>query len=79
MGFKEIASSILEINLEDITEELSPKTNRAWTSLKQVKLIAAVEKEYGIKFTFKEMKQLKNMKMFAEILKEKGIEVNLFE
>lgn len=78
MNFKEIISKNLELNQEEVTMELSPQNNSEWTSLKQVRLITALENEYGIKFTFKEMKQLKNIASFVAVLKEKGIEVESF-
>ncbi len=79
MDFKELVADILEINVEEVVLGLSPQNNPEWTSLKQVKLIAAIEKKYGVKFSFKEMKQLKSMKMYVDILQKKGVEVNLSE
>lgn len=79
MDFNELVADILEINVEEVVLGLSPQNNPEWTSLKQVKLIAAIEKKYGVKFSFKEMKQLKSMKMYVDILQRKGIEVNLSE
>lgn len=79
MDFNELVANILEIDIEEVVLELSPQNNPEWTSLKQIKLIEAVEKEYGVKFSFKEMKQLKSMKMYVDILQTKGIEVSLSE
>ena len=79
MNFNEIVADILDIDIEEVVLELSPQNNPEWTSLKQIKLIEAVEKEYGVKFSFKEMKQLKSLKMYVDILQTKGIEVSLSE
>lgn len=79
MDFNELVANILEIDIEEVVLELSPQNNPEWTSLKQIKLIEAVEKEYGVKFSFKEMKQLKSMKMYVDILQTKGIEASLSE
>ena len=79
MDFNELVADILDIDIEEVVLELSPQNNPEWTSLKQIKLIEAVEKEYGVKFSFKEMKQLKSMKMYVDILQTKGIEVSLSE
>ena len=68
MDFNELVANILEIDIEEVVLELSPQNNPEWTSLKQIKLIKAVEKEYGVKFSFKEMKQLKNMKMYFQYI-----------
>ena len=79
MNFNELVADILDIDIEEVVLELSPQNNPEWTSLKQIKLIEAVEKEYGVKFSFKEMKQLKSLKMYVDILQTKGIEVSLSE
>ena len=79
MDFNELVADILDIDIEEVVLELSPQNNPEWTSLKQIKLIEAVEKEYGVKFSFKEMKQLKSLKMYVDILQTKGIEVSLSE
>lgn len=79
MDFNELVADILEIDIEEVVLGLSPQNNPKWTSLKQIKLISAIEKKYGIKFSFKDMKQLKSMKKYLDILQTKGIEVSLSE
>ena len=79
MDLNELVANVLEINIKEVVLEMSPQNTPEWTSLKQIKLISEIEQNYGIKFSFKEMKQLKSMKMYVDILQAKGIEVSLSE
>ena len=43
-----------------------------WDSLEHIRLIAAVEREFGIKFTMKEVSAMKNVGEMMEIITERG-------
>lgn len=76
---KEIVADILKISDTDIPEDLSPQNFPEWTSLKHVKLITTIEDAYKVKFTFKEVKSLKNLAAFITVLKSKGVGNEIFE
>lgn len=77
MNLSDIISKIIGISKDEITEETSPVTVEDWTSMKQLMLISAVQEACNVKFTFKEMKQLRSAGAFLEILTKKGIQVKL--
>ncbi len=72
MKLSAVISQVIGIEKDEITEESSPYTIGKWTSLKQLTLISAVESVYNVKFTLNEMKQLRNVGAFLEILQKKG-------
>ena len=43
-----------------------------WDSLEHIRLIAAVEREFGIKFTMKEVSAMKNVGEMMDIIAERG-------
>ncbi|MEK4516985.1 acyl carrier protein [Paenibacillus sp. FSL H8-0122] len=80
MTLKEIVADILAIpDQETIHEDLSPQNAPEWTSLKHIKLITTIEDTYKVKFTFKEVKSLKNLAAFITVLKSKGVSNGIFE
>ena len=73
MGIKTIFAQILELPEDEITLESSPANVGDWTSLKQIMLISILESEYNIRFSMKEMKELKCVGAFVETIREKGV------
>ena len=43
-----------------------------WDSLEHIRLVAAVEREFGIKFTMKEVSSMKNVGEMMDIISERG-------
>ncbi len=43
-----------------------------WDSLEHIRLIAAVEREFGVKFTMKEVSAMKNVGEMMDIIAERG-------
>lgn len=74
MKIEEIAAKVFELNIEEINDELSPLTCGNWTSLKHLTLIGAIEKEYNVKFSFKDMKKIHNIGSLKQALKERGVD-----
>lgn len=43
-----------------------------WDSLEHIRLIGAVEREFGVKFTMKEVSSMKNVGEMADIIAERS-------
>ena len=43
-----------------------------WDSLEHIRLIAAVEREFGVKFSMKEVSAMKNVGEMIDIIAERG-------
>lgn len=54
-----------------ITRETSAKDIEDWDSLSQIRLTAAIEKSFGIKFAFGELGSLRNIGEMADVICEK--------
>jgi len=59
-------------NLE-YNDSLSPANVPGWTSLQHVKLIAAIEAEFGIHFEWQEMLEIGNAGDILRILQKKNL------
>ena len=59
---------------EDITVDRDTTADdiEDWDSLEHIRLIAAVEREFGVKFTMKEVSSMKNVGEMMDIIAERG-------
>ena len=54
-----------------ITFDTSAKDIEDWDSLSQIRLVAAIEKEFGIKFKFGELNSLRNVGEMIDVINKK--------
>lgn len=73
MKIDKIISDIFKIPIDEVTDDLGPKTTKAWTSLKHFQLITSLEKIFQVRFQKKEIRALKTIKDVKIILQEKGV------
>ena len=61
---------------DDDSIRITPNTTaddiEDWDSLEHIRLIAAVEREFGVKFTMKEVSSMKNVGEMMDIIAERG-------
>ncbi len=59
---------------EDITVDRDTTADdiEDWDSLEHIRLIAAVEREFGVKFSMKEVSSMKNVGEMIDIIAERG-------
>ena len=54
-----------------VTRETSAKDIEDWDSFSQIRLVAAIEKDFKIKFKFGELNSLHNVGEMVDVIKEK--------
>jgi acyl carrier protein len=74
MELRDLIARVIGIDKGVITEETSPATEGKWTSLKHLTLISAVESAYSVRFTISEMRKLRKVGAFLEVLRSKGVQ-----
>jgi len=67
-----IFSSVLKIPPETITDETSPDNTSQWDSLAVIDLVLAIEDEFQVKFTTKEIVAMRNVSLVKKMLRSKG-------
>lgn len=55
-----------------ITFDTSAKDIEDWDSFSQIRLVAAIEKDFGIKFKFGELNSLRNVGEMINVIKQKN-------
>jgi len=68
-------SRIFDVSQRELDENSSPKTLESWDSLNHMKLIAALEEEFGVQFKDEEALEMQSFKLVKFVLSkylEKG-------
>ena len=67
------AADIFELELHQISLELSQETHSDWDSMKMVELISEVEQMYDVQFSLLELTEFTSLGNVVRVLETKGI------
>ena len=65
-----VISQVLNVPLNQITEESSPDSITGWDSLKHMNLVLALEEEFQVQFSEEQIVEMLNVALIIEALKE---------
>ncbi len=65
----------LDVDPATLNDQSSPDTVESWDSLAAVRLVAAVESEFGVSLTAREIMRMRTIGIAREVLREKTIDV----
>lgn len=57
----EIVSELFDLEPGQVTDELTPDDVELWDSLNHLRLVTAVEQEFGVKLTTREIESITNL------------------
>ncbi len=67
-NLRRIFSDILEIAVDAVNDDLSPDSCETWDSLTHVRIITAVEEEFGVSFDTSEIFDMDRFALFVDAL-----------
>lgn len=70
-----VLSRVFGINEVDIHPDLTKADVGSWDSLKQMDLVASLEKEYGITLGIPEIIRMQSVQAILDVLKEQGVDL----
>ena len=70
----EIASMILMVPEEQVTDQTSSDTTDTWDSLNHIALIGALEQEFGVKLPTENFNEAQSISKLKTLLSEHGIQ-----
>lgn len=70
-----VLSRVFGLKEVDIHPDLTKEDVGSWDSLKQMDLVASLEKEYGITLGIPEIIQMQSVRAILEVLKEQGVDL----
>jgi len=69
-----IVSQVINIPVEQLSEDSSPDTVENWDSFQQMNLVLALEEEFNLTFLNEEIVEMLSIKIIIETLKKKDLE-----
>lgn len=57
---REILSDVLDLDPEQITDDFSRDDESGWDSMAHLRLITAIEQAFGLKFTMREIEEIRS-------------------
>ena len=68
----EVFRNVFDDDSINVTRDTTAEDIEDWDSLEHIRLIGAVEREFGVKFTMKEVSTMKNVGEMMDIIAERG-------
>ncbi|MBR0231529.1 MAG: acyl carrier protein [Clostridia bacterium] len=68
----EVFRNVFDDDSINVTRETTADDIEDWDSLEHIRLIGAVEREFGVRFTMKEVSTMKNVGEMMDIIAERG-------
>lgn len=68
-----IVARVMEISVDMVQSDTGPRTLGKWTSLRHVRLIAAVEDAYRIRFLPKEIRSIRSVATLRDLVRAKTV------
>ena len=71
----QLIAAILHIPLNGVVDQLAMSEVETWDSLQHMNLIASLEQEFGVEFTFEEIVSMQSVAVIKNVLRGKGVAV----
>jgi len=71
-ALKQIVSEVLEIDLVEVYDNISPETVEKWDSFNHLVIISAIEERLSIVFTSDDVEKIKNFGELRRIAAKRG-------
>ena len=71
----QLFSEVLEIDVSTLNDESSPDTIEQWDSLGAMHLVVAIEGEFGVQLSTKEIMKMTTIGFARETLRKKGVDI----
>lgn len=69
---EEIVADVLDVPVEEITDDTSPDTTARWDSLQHLNIIMALEEAFQVSFTTDEITQMLSVGIIKILLRERS-------
>ena len=70
---KSVFAEVLGLPITSISDDTSPDNTREWDSVKAIDLALAIEEEFAVRFTTKEIVSMRTVGIVKKVLQAKGI------
>lgn len=70
----ELVAQVLKLRLDEVTDETGAATTAAWTSMRHVQLVVAIEKSYGVRLAPREARSVRSVANVRQVLATHGVQ-----
>ena len=74
-NLEELLAELLQIPVAQVTDDLTMKDLDVWDSLKHMEVIASLEQQFDLQFTFDEIVSMRSVGDIKRVLSKKGVAV----
>lgn len=67
----EIVADVLDLDPAQIDDELTPEDAELWDSLNHLRLVTAVEQEFGVKLSMQEIESIKSLAILRALVAQR--------
>jgi acyl carrier protein len=67
-----LIADILDLNSSDVGPELSRADTAQWDSLNHLRLVTALEEEFGVQLTMDQIVQIQSARHLEQIIQQRG-------
>lgn len=68
---RDIVADVLDVSPDEIGDTFGPETTDRWDSMNHLRMITAIEDEYGIQFSMEEIQSIDSFGMLGRLVSEK--------
>ena len=72
-NLEQLLAELLQIPVTTVTDDLAMKDLDVWDSLKHMELIASLEQQFALQFTFEEIVSMRSVGDIKRVLSNKGV------
>ncbi len=73
--FHETVAAILKLQVDDVTDEISPDNTNTWDSMNQINLISALEQEFDVTLPIDSLESVDSVAALKDLLAQHGVRV----
>jgi acyl carrier protein len=71
-SLEELVAEVLGVPVTDVNDETGPATTGSWTSLRHVRIISVIGREYGLRITPRQARSCRTVGDLRGLLAEEG-------
>jgi acyl carrier protein len=68
-----LVADVLQISVDEVDDDTGPATTAAWSSLRHVEIISAVQDRYGVTLTPREARSCRSVGRLRDVLTANGV------
>jgi acyl carrier protein len=73
MTIEDLVADVLQLPRNEVSDSFGPAISSAWTSLRHVQIVNAMQREYGVRFAPREIRSIRTVGDLRRLLVSKGV------